>query len=114
MPGTEMPLLDYIRTFLPFGPAGLIAVIWYLDRKDFRVIMDRYASDMAEQREMYASNVRLVENYAKMANDLHGIVVINTQAMQRLVDSINTNQFCPLTRMVKRTSPTDAEHDIPG
>ncbi|MBU8910664.1 MAG: hypothetical protein KOO65_05290 [Desulfobacterales bacterium] len=38
---------------------------------------------------MYENNVNLVEDYAKLAKDLHDVVIMNTQTMTRLVDRID-------------------------
>ena len=51
---------------------------------------------------MYEKNVNLVEDYAALAKDLHDVVIMNTQAMTRLVDSIKTNQYCPAVRLEKK------------
>jgi len=50
---------------------------------------------------MYEDNVSLVHDYSKLATDLHDVVVMNTQAMTRLIDSISTNQYCPAIRLKK-------------
>jgi len=46
----------------------------------------------------YESNVILVENYQKLANDLAGIIHLNTQAMTKLIEKIDNNMFCPISR----------------
>lgn len=51
---------------------------------------------------MYKNNFKLVEDYAKLATDLHDVVIMNTQTMTRLVDSIKTNQYCPAIRLEKK------------
>lgn len=51
---------------------------------------------------MYKNNFKLVEDYAHLATDLHDVVIMNTQAMTRLVDSIKTNQYCPAVRLEKK------------
>jgi len=96
-----------IAAFGQFGLAGMIAMVWYLDRKDIQRMMDTYEVHMAEIREMYKNNVRLVEGYDRICNDLHSVVVVNTQAMQRLTDAVNANQFCPMVRVVKKKEGTD-------
>lgn len=50
---------------------------------------------------MYEDNITLVKNYNSLANDLHDVVVMNTQAMTRMIDSIATNQYCPAIRLEK-------------
>ena len=46
----------------------------------------------------YENNVLLVENYQKLANDLAGIIHLNTQMMTKLVEKIENNQFCPVVK----------------
>jgi hypothetical protein len=50
---------------------------------------------------MYEDNITLVKDYNSLANDLHDVVIMNTQAMTRLIDSIKTNQYCPEIRLRK-------------
>jgi len=38
---------------------------------------------------MYENNVNLVEDYAKLSTDLHDVVIMNIEAMTRLVDRID-------------------------
>ena len=51
---------------------------------------------------MYENNVKLVKDYAELAEDLHDVVIMNTQTMTRLVDNIKTNQYCPAVRLEKK------------
>jgi hypothetical protein len=62
----------------------------------------QYGKDMEEIREMYESNVRLVERYEQVAGDLRDVVILNTQAMTRMNDDIRNNQYCPRVRINKR------------
>jgi len=84
----------------PFGIIVFIVVIgpWlsaflllYLQSRRFENVV-----------KMYESNVSLVEDYSKLAEDLHDVVIMSTQTMTRLVDSINTNQYCPAIRLKKQ------------
>lgn len=84
----------------PFGAIIFLAVVgpWissfllaYLQTRRFERAM-----------KMYDKNVRLVDGYSKLARDLHDVVVMNTQIMTRLVDSINSNQYCPSIRLEKK------------
>ena len=52
---------------------------------------------------MYEDNITLVKDYNSLANDLHDVVIMNTQAMTRLIDSIKTNQYCPEIRLRKES-----------
>lgn len=46
----------------------------------------------------YENNVLLVEHYQKLANDLAGIIHLNTQMMTKLIERIDNNQFCPIVK----------------
>jgi DNA phosphorothioation-dependent restriction protein DptG len=115
----SMSLSLLLDVFKNFGPIGLIAFMWWMDTKSIRKIMDEnkqyvqeilgsYKRDMAEIRRMYEDNVRLVEshdalnrNYAALASDLKDAYIMTAQINQKLVDSIETNQYCPMVRLEK-------------
>lgn len=48
--------------------------------------------------QMYENNVKLVRDYESVARDLKEVVVLNCQAMQKVCDKIDLNQFCPIVR----------------
>ena len=88
----------------PFGMILFIVVIgpWisafmlvYLQSRRFEKVVT-----------MYKNNFSLVEDYSKLATDLHDVVIMNTQTMTRLVDSIKTNQYCPAVRLQKLAKGT--------
>ena len=92
--------MKILETVLNLGPVGLILVFWYFGqqkidevqrRADERAqgVMDRYATDMQEMRDMYVTNAALVKRYEELAGDLKEVVTLNTQAMTRLVDRID-------------------------
>jgi len=85
-----------------FGIVGLVIVLWWIDSKKVYKILDRYKADVTEARRMYESNVKLVRAYENLAGDLKDIIVMNTQTMTKLADSINTNQYCPQVRLQKQ------------
>jgi len=65
----------------------------------------RYEKDTAEENKrfeavvkMYESNLKLVEGYEKMAENQQDLIIMNTQAMQGMLDSIKSNLFCPIVR----------------
>jgi hypothetical protein len=62
----------------------------------------QYHADMQEQREMYKNNAELCRRYVQLAEDQRDVIVMNTQAMTRLVSSIDGNQYCPMIRLEKR------------
>ena len=91
-----------IQVFRDFGPFGIIVVMWWVDMKSIKKILDCYKRDMAEMRGMYESNVRLVEKYESVAADLQDVVIMNTQAMTKICADVEQNQFCPMVRMEKK------------
>ncbi len=62
-------------------------------RKEMGEIMAQYKDDMNEIRRMYENNVILVKSYENLAKDLHDVVIMNTQAMTRIVDRIDGGQL---------------------
>ncbi len=74
-------------------------------RTDMGRVMSEYGESIRSLANYYRDNVKLVEAYEKTAQDLHTTVVLNTQTMQKLVDAVCTNQFCPSTRPNKGHSP---------
>ena len=91
-----------VQVLKDFGPFGIIVVMWWVDMKSIKKILDCYKRDMAEMRGMYESNVRLVQNYEKVATDLQDVVIMNTQAMTKICDDIENNQYCPMVRLQKQ------------
>ncbi|SPD73801.1 conserved hypothetical protein [uncultured Desulfobacterium sp.] len=67
------------------------------------LILDRnHERRHAAQRKMYENNVVLLEQTQSIAKDLKEIVIMNTQTSQKLTDSVEKNQFCPMVRLEKR------------
>ena len=91
-----------LKAVAEFGLVGIILVMWWVDVKNIKKILDCYKKDMAEMRQMYKNNVHLVEGYAKLANDLQDVIIMNTQAMTQMGDLINGNQYCPMVRLEKK------------
>lgn len=79
--------------FVVIGPWIASFFLVYLQSKRFEKVV-----------EMYENNVNLVEDYSKLAKDLHDVVIMNTQAMTRLIDNIKTNQYCPAIRLEKKAN----------
>lgn len=93
-----MPSGEILKLVANFGLAGIVFIVWYFDQKAMNKILAQYREDMAEQRRMYESNVGLVKDYNSLAGDLKDVVVLNTQAWQKVNDDIMRNQFCPAVR----------------
>lgn len=67
-------------------------------RELFQEALDQQEKRHSEVVRMYENNVELVRTVAKLAQDEAGIIHLNTQAMTRLVDYIEKNFHCPLSR----------------
>ncbi len=114
-PGTVVTVIA-LMTLTPMGLVGLIVVLWQVEdrrrradlasyREDMDRILSAYGEDLRRVTRYYEDNVKLVAAYEKLANSLHDQVVLNTQVMQRLIDAICTNQYCPTGRLTKGDSP---------
>ncbi|EHJ46349.1 hypothetical protein DFW101_0332 [Solidesulfovibrio carbinoliphilus subsp. oakridgensis] len=108
--------LASLLTLTPMGLVVLIVVFWLIEdrrrradlsryRQDMDRILKTYGDDLRLVTGYYKDNVKLVEAYQSLAQSLHDQVVLNTQVMQRMVDAICTNQYCPLGRIPKGDSP---------
>lgn len=102
-------LVKVITIVSNFGIAGIVFVIWYFDQKasakqreEYQKSQDKiltqYRKDMTEQRRMYESNAELVKRYADTADDLKEVIIMNTTAMTKVCEKIDTNQFCPMVK----------------
>lgn len=90
-----------LKVAAEFGLVGIVLIMWWIDRKDLRRVLDQYQNDMTEIRQMYKNNVHLVEGYESLAGDLKDVIMMNTQAFTRLDDDIEKNQYCPTVRLKK-------------
>ena len=116
MDAGSLSFLVALVTLTPMGLVLLIVVFWLIEdrrrradlsryQKDMDRILKAYGDDLRVVTGYYRDNVKLVEDYQSLATSLHDQVVLNTQVMQRMVDAICTNQFCPLGRIAKNESP---------
>ena len=83
------------------GLPSVVLLLWWFSYRDTHGLLRRYREDMAEQRRMYENNVELVRKYMRLAEEQQEIILLNTRGLQEVVDSIKTNQFCPLMRADK-------------
>jgi len=92
-------LLERLGTW----PIGLIVLIVFLGPWVFSFIMSRLQEKRFEAvTQMYKNNVHLVESYAKIAEELHETVRLNSALWSEAIEKINTNQFCPAARVQKK------------
>ncbi|WP_300155838.1 hypothetical protein [Solidesulfovibrio sp.] len=116
MDAGSLSFLVALVTLTPMGLVLLIVVFWLIEdrrrradltryQKDMDRILKAYGDDLRVVTGYYSDNVKLVKDYQSLATSLHDQVVLNTQVMQRMVDAICTNQFCPQGRIAKNESP---------
>jgi hypothetical protein len=104
----------FLKTLGPFGIAvelvrilglpGIIFLIWYFDRKQLQGMIDKYKKDMIKMSTLVTKTQEIGKGYARIAEGLNDVIMLNTQAMTKIGDAIETNQFCPMVRLkeVKR------------
>lgn len=84
----------------PFGVVLMMMIIgpWVL-----ALFLDHSQTKRFEAvKDMYDNNVTLVENYQDISRDFKEMLIMNTQATQKMTDAIKTNQFCPMVRLEKQ------------
>jgi len=99
MTAEHVQLLTALVTVLKMAatwPAGMMALAIVIGPWLLAVLL------VGRQARMYQNNVKLVQNYESIARDLKDIVILNTQAVQKVCDKIETNQFCPAVRKGQR------------
>lgn len=67
-------------------------------KADLNRVLEAYKDDVRKISRFYEDNVLLVKNYQKLADDLAGIITLNTQVQTQLVEKIQNNMFCPMIR----------------
>ncbi|MFH2064972.1 MAG: hypothetical protein ABIK15_07235 [Pseudomonadota bacterium] len=115
-----MSLTQIMVIINSLGCAGLALIFWWVDHRRFsqireednrrfetitadykneisRILM-QYKDDMAKMTRFYENNIDLVKHYERLADDLSGIIHLNTRAMTELVEKIRNNMFCPIVR----------------
>jgi hypothetical protein len=91
------------------GLPGAVLVMWYVDNRryerqekkreeELNKVLAAYHEDVRTVTRFYEDNVLLVKNYQKLADDLSGIIHLNTQVQTQLVEQIKHNMFCPIIR----------------
>jgi len=86
---TDSQYVEIIKMILDLGPIGVVLILGYFAKQQIDKTLSQYRDDMLEQRKMYESNVELVKRTLSMADDLKDIIVMNTQAMTKLVERID-------------------------
>jgi hypothetical protein len=92
-------MISAIKILGNFGTIGLVILIWWVDSRRYASLLDTYRNDMTQilgrMKEdtdkhwmMYEKNVSLVKDYAAIADNQQDIIILNTQAMTKLVERL--------------------------
>jgi hypothetical protein len=117
---TGAALITVINALGPWGLLALVLgtnlavplvvlVFWFVNAKRQDKLVEGYRADMNHALKEYGAalgtvskyyedNVELVRDFQKIADGFQSVVVLNTQAMQRLVDRVDNNLWCPVLR----------------
>lgn len=87
----------------------VVLVLWFFNsrrvdrllqtyREDVQKTLGAYRASVDEIAQYYKDNVELVKSWERLADDITGIVSLNTRTMQRLVDRVESNWFCPAVK----------------
>lgn len=88
-------------------PVGSMFIVVVFGPWIFSFIMSRIQEKRFDaMKDMYKSNVKLVESFERLATVQNDVVTLNTSKWSEAIDKINTNQYCPLAR-VKKTRMED-------
>ena len=93
-------MLSTLKILGNFGIVGLVILIWWVDSRRYAQLLETYRSDMTQILErmksdtdkhwmMYEKNVSLVNDYSSIAGNQQEIIILNTQAMTKLVERLD-------------------------
>ena len=92
-------MVSAIKILGNFGIVGLMILIWWVDSRRYAQLLETYRADVTRILEkmkedtdkhwmMYEKNVSLVKDYSSIADNQQEIIILNTQAMTRLVERL--------------------------
>jgi hypothetical protein len=88
-----LPLvMPFVVIFLSATASRRQADLLETYRADTTRILEEYGKSVDAISTYYKNNVLLVEGYERVCRDLHSVVVLNTQTMQRLCDKVDAMQ----------------------
>lgn len=107
-----MPIKTALDVLSNFGIGGLVLILsWLYQRQIDRILretkkhhedlMNQYRQHFEALKRMYENNAELLKRHQSLSEDMKDIVVMNTQALTALNDSIRSNEYCPLVRTKK-------------
>ncbi len=110
-------ILDKIGTWPPMTLVAVVVIgpwvgLYLFSRSDdnrMQKVFERQDKRFEEVVQMYENNVELVKSYenvtksySEITDNMQELVILTTQTLQKLVDRIDSNLFCPIVR--KETS----------
>jgi hypothetical protein len=90
----QLGVASILKILGDFGTVGLVIFLWWTDNKRIWAVLDQYKKDMAEQREMYKSNINLVKNYETLASEHADTIRLNVAAVTELTTYLKTRTPC--------------------
>ena len=92
-------MFSAIKVLGNFGIIGLVILIWWVDSRRYGQLLETYRADMTRILErmekdtdlhwmMYEKNSSLVKDFSIIAGNQQEVVILNTQAMTRLVERL--------------------------
>ncbi|MBI5634873.1 MAG: hypothetical protein HZA15_15505 [Nitrospirae bacterium] len=89
------------------GPWIVMVIVAWLQEKRFVSLANGHEKRFEAVVKMYEANVQLVKGYDAIAKNLQDLVIMATQTMTQVSDSVTHNLFCPLVR--HKAKPRDIE-----
>jgi hypothetical protein len=84
------------------APLGIACLFILFGPWMFTYIINRSVDKRFEaMKQMYQSNVKLVDCYEKLATRQDETIILNTAKWTEVSEEIKTNQFCPMNRTKK-------------
>jgi len=93
-----MALREFTAILQSGGPWAAIFFLWWWNVRDQKKWEDKFSA----VKRMYENNVKLVEGYARLADDQQSMVIKNIEVLTKLADKIDQNQYCPMVRVEKK------------
>lgn len=92
-------LLERIGTW----PLGTVLLAVLIGPWVFSYVISRANERRFEAvKQMYESNVKLVESFDRITKMQQDMISLNTAKWSEAIDKIDMNQYCPLTRTKKQ------------
>jgi len=96
-------MMSAVKVLGNFGIVGLVILIWWVDSRRYAELLETYRGDVTRILErmkkdtdkhwmMYEKNVSLVKDYSVIADSQQEVIILNTQAMTKLVERLDRQE----------------------